>query len=32
MTDSISHWDKVYTTKKHDQVDWYQDHPTISLD
>jgi arsenite methyltransferase len=32
MTDSFSHWDKVYTTKKHDQVSWYQDHPTISLD
>ena len=32
MIDSISHWDKVYTTKKHDQVGWYQDHPTISLD
>ncbi|MDB3972133.1 methyltransferase domain-containing protein [Candidatus Thioglobus sp.] len=32
MTDSLSHWDKVYTTKKHDQVSWHQDHPTISLD
>jgi arsenite methyltransferase len=32
MTDSFSHWDKVYTTKKHDQVSWHQDHPTISLD
>ena len=32
MTDSFSHWNKVYTTKKHDQVGWHQDHPTISLD
>jgi len=32
MTDSSSHWNKVYTTKKHDQIGWHQDHPTISLD
>ncbi|MDC1166035.1 methyltransferase domain-containing protein [Candidatus Thioglobus sp.] len=32
MTDSFSHWDKVYTTKKHDQVSWHQDRSTISLD
>ena len=32
MTDNLSHWDKVYTTKEHDQVSWHQDHSTISLD
>jgi len=32
MTGNLSHWDKVYTTKEHDQVSWHQDHSTISLD
>ncbi|MCH9745399.1 MAG: class I SAM-dependent methyltransferase [Proteobacteria bacterium] len=32
MKSAFSHWDKVYTTKKHSQVSWHQDHATISLD
>ena len=32
MTNSFSHWDKVYTTKVHEQVSWHQSHTTISLD
>ena len=32
MTNSFSHWDKVYTTKVHEQVSWHQSHATISLD
>ena len=32
MTDTLTHWDKVYQTKNHNQVSWYQDHSTVSLD
>ena len=29
-TASKKHWEKVYETKRPDQVSWYQDHPTQS--
>jgi 2-polyprenyl-3-methyl-5-hydroxy-6-metoxy-1,4-benzoquinol methylase len=32
MTDTLTHWDKVYQSKNHTQVSWYQDHATISFD
>ncbi len=32
MTDTLSHWDKVYQDKDHTQVSWHQDHATISFD
>ncbi len=32
MTNTFSHWDKVYKTKNHTQVSWHQEHSTISLD
>jgi Methyltransferase domain. len=32
MTDTLSHWDKVYQSKDHAQVSWHQDHATLSFD
>lgn len=32
MFDSHTHWEKVYTTKRPEQVSWYQPHLEISLD
>lgn len=32
MTDTLSHWDKVYQDKDHAQVSWHQDHATLSFD
>ena len=32
MPDRSSHWDSVYATKGEDEVSWFQDSPTISLD
>jgi len=32
MTDTLSHWDKVYQSKNHTQVSWHQDHATLSFD
>ncbi len=32
MTDTLSHWDKVYQSKDHTQVSWHQDHATLSFD
>jgi len=31
MTDSASHWDTVYATKRADEVSWFQAEPTTSL-
>ena len=31
MTDTLTHWDKVYRSKNHTKVSWYQDHATISF-
>ncbi len=27
-----SHWEKIYATKRHDEVSWYQPTPVVSLD
>ncbi len=32
MTDTLSHWDKVYQSKDLTQVSWHQDHATLSFD
>ena len=32
MTNIISHWDKVYQSKDHNQVSWHQTHSTISFE
>lgn len=32
MTNTLSHWDKVYQSKDHTQVSWHQDHATLSFD
>jgi 2-polyprenyl-3-methyl-5-hydroxy-6-metoxy-1,4-benzoquinol methylase len=32
MTDTLSHWDKVYQSKDHTQVSWHQNHATLSFD
>jgi 2-polyprenyl-3-methyl-5-hydroxy-6-metoxy-1,4-benzoquinol methylase len=32
MTNMISHWDKVYQSKDHNQVSWHQTHSTISFE
>ena len=32
MTDTLSHWDKVYQSKNHTQVSWHQNHATVSFD
>lgn len=32
MTDTRTHWDKVYITKNHDKISWHQAQATISLD
>src|SRR5687768_15449530 len=30
--DARAHWDSVYSTKQPDQVSWFQQEPTLSLD
>lgn len=32
MTDRASHWERVYATKREDEVSWYQERPTLSLE
>ena len=32
MTDTLSHWDKVYQSKDHNQVSWHQTRSTISFE
>ncbi|RMZ50095.1 SAM-dependent methyltransferase, partial [Flavobacteriaceae bacterium PRS1] len=31
MSDIKQHWDNVYETKNDDEVSWYQENPTSSL-
>ncbi|WP_407176559.1 class I SAM-dependent methyltransferase [Bradyrhizobium sp. STM 3562] len=31
MTDRMSHWENVYTSKAEDEVSWFQENPAISL-
>ena len=31
-TDRKAHWEKIYQTRQHNEVSWYQEEPTFSLD
>ena len=32
MTNTFTHWDKIYQSKNHEQLSWHQDRASISLD